>query len=233
VAKIPITSAMIAAARKLLDREGERLHPRVRRSLKAIAEGERELVDAGWWGKLHQRTFLAAQAERAEKLGALADPAANPSVHERAVAAQKLAKLKATEPPLTPGLEARERAARERRAAMEAMLARLRKHPDNVADLERLRERTQAARPATDSVAKGRAAKPASPDSVAAPETPATDSVAEGWLARRTAARAARRAGLTCAVCGKPLTARRPTMRFCGPACRFKAWKAKHSKTRG
>lgn len=42
---------------------------------------------------------------------------------------------------------------------------------------------------------------------------------------RRSAERAAVRAGLKCQTCGKPLTAQRPTARYCGPTCRSHAWR--------
>jgi hypothetical protein len=45
--------------------------------------------------------------------------------------------------------------------------------------------------------------------------------------AKRAAARAAARCGRTCEVCGKGLKAARSTARFCGPACRMKAFRAR------
>jgi hypothetical protein len=44
--------------------------------------------------------------------------------------------------------------------------------------------------------------------------------------AKRTAERAAKRAGLVCQQCGKPLAAQRPAARFCGPTCRSQAHRA-------
>jgi hypothetical protein len=60
-----------------------------------------------------------------------------------------------------------------------------------------------------------------------------TDSVSEGWLARRTAARAAHRAGLRCVACVEPLKAQRPTARYCGGKCRLNAWKARKANGSG
>jgi hypothetical protein len=47
----------------------------------------------------------------------------------------------------------------------------------------------------------------------------------EALNARRTAQRAANRTGLVCQQCGKPLSAQRPTARYCGPTCRSQAWR--------
>jgi hypothetical protein len=55
------------------------------------------------------------------------------------------------------------------------------------------------------------------------------DSVADKLKAlneRRAAVRAAKRAGLKCRSCGKPLVAQRATARYCNATCRSQAWRA-------
>ena len=83
---------------------------------------------------------------------------------------------------------------------------------------------------ASDSVSsKATASDSVSPE----PEPTASDSVSGRDKARavsnaaRAARRAEERAGRSCLTCGKPLTAQRGTARYCGPACRFQAWRGR------
>jgi hypothetical protein len=116
------------AARVLLD-SGQPLTAANRKSLKAIADpaSGRVFIDADWWRWLHgtdqRQVAFAARAKaatRREALEAMADPRRNDKAHERAVAARKLAELKAKtaaagfRPVSTPGLEELDRAKAER-----------------------------------------------------------------------------------------------------------------------
>jgi hypothetical protein len=66
-----------------------------RNKLTDIAEGKRKQVDALWWDKLH----APVNRDKLDKLQRLADPARNPSEHERTVAARKFASFKARTAP--------------------------------------------------------------------------------------------------------------------------------------
>jgi hypothetical protein len=69
----------------------------LRQRLEAVAHGKRKLIDVGWWRKVHGDV----NRKLVEKIAALADPARNPSEHERKVAE---AKLKAAKARRTPGM---------------------------------------------------------------------------------------------------------------------------------
>lgn len=191
---LKVTGQMREAARRLLARS--ETHISQHKRLEAIVNGKRKLIDAAWWRKLHGDVDRATLG----KVAALADPARNPSEHERANAARTLAKLKARRLPGMP------------REAPPL--------PETLAQFKAMRKprQTRPSAPPTSS----RSPRP----SVASPPA-MSDSVAalKALNERRSALRAALRAGRKCEVCGKPLAARRATARYCGPTCRSKAWR--------
>src|SRR5262249_21010473 len=95
---LKITDEMREAACKLLQQPrptGRRLDGSDRAVLKAIAFGERKLIDGAWWKDVHN----VVDRGKLDKLQAMADPARNPMEHERTVASRKLAEFKARRPP--------------------------------------------------------------------------------------------------------------------------------------
>jgi hypothetical protein len=92
---LTITEEMREAARQLL-KSTTKLDGSERDLLTKVSNGKRKLIDGGWWRERHHD--IVNQPKRA-KLAALADPAHNDNVHERAVAATMLAKFKDRRPP--------------------------------------------------------------------------------------------------------------------------------------
>jgi hypothetical protein len=195
-----------AAVRALADHE----HPTdkaLRRRFEAIVNGKRKQIDAGWWREVYGDVDRA----KIDKLTALADEKRNDNEHERRVAAAKLAAAKARRPPgMRPRPEPLPKSSSE---WLQKRKAKTRPRPSpSPTPMQKLPAST------SDSVAR-------KPTSIAA--KPVSDSAARlhGLNVERMAKRAAARAGLTCQRCGKPLAARRPTARFCGPTCRSQAWR--------
>ena len=209
-----------AYIRKEVEREGEaRADKDKRKLLEAIVDGRRKLIDGRWWIEVHGD----ADRSKMEKMAAMADPLRNSNEHEREVAARKLAKEKAKRPPGVPPPPP--------------------PLPETIVDLRKRRKgrprppSPQASRKLSDSVASHEASsdsvappvKP-KPESVATPKvehTHASDSVVtpKNPNARRALKRAMARADLKCQACGKPLSAQRPTARYCNVTCRSRAWR--------
>ncbi len=200
---IKVTNEIREAAAKLLSRckkanvrDGDML-----KRLQDIADGKRKLIDEGWWRETHGDVDRA----KIDKIARKADPARGNTEHEVKVAEAMLDKFKARRPPglkpepppLPTGL---------------TEWVRRRKTKTKTAPAQ------QPSRQLSDSVAD--AAKDMS-DSVAA-----TSDQLKALNEQRTSRRAAKRAGLRCQTCGKPLTARRATARYCNATCRSQAWRA-------
>jgi hypothetical protein len=160
---VPITAEIIAAVERLLDADAalpphKRMHAATRVKLSAIASGERKLLDVDWWRNIHgvaPGQMSAAERAKLDALEAKADPKRNPYPHEREVAARAAERMRSRKPKSAPGLEERDRAEAEqaeaarqwherRSAELNEIWARMRRHPDNVAELERLREKARA-----------------------------------------------------------------------------------------
>jgi hypothetical protein len=197
---IKVTNKIREAAAKLLSQyRGESGHDKtMRERLAAIADGKRKLIDAAWWRKAHGDIDRA----KLDKIAALADPTRNTSEHERRVAANKLAAVEARRPP------------------------GIRPEPPPLPREWKRKTKTktppfqQSSRQLSDSVAAEDMA-----DSVA----PAGRSDKLRALnEKRAAVRAAKRTGLRCQTCGKPLAARRATAQYCNATCRSQAWRASY-----
>jgi hypothetical protein len=92
---LKITEEMRAAAHKLLRNPALKFDVPDRDLLTAIADGKRKLIRGHWWVK----HFKVVDRTKLDKLRRLADPARNPSEHERAVADRKLREFKGRRPP--------------------------------------------------------------------------------------------------------------------------------------
>jgi hypothetical protein len=221
--RTPVNVAIHAAAKKLLDRDFARIFSgdwletlfsnddswlrsadTVR--LRNIISGKLKTVDVQWWLALHRK----ANDER-DQVATMADPARNPNEHERKVAAAKLAGLR---PKAAPGLE--------------EYVRQLREYNRQQAALKAARDQRQAAREARFQATIDRVVNAAR--DVVNTTSPANTTKKPRSAARNTA-RAAERAkareGLVCLQCGKPLDAKRPTARYCGPTCRSHAFRGK------
>ena len=175
-----------------------------RQRLEAITSGKRKEIDDNWWITIHG---VVDQA-KIDKLAALADPERNPNEHERKVATTKLASAKARRPPGSKPL------------------------PQPLPSIEELKARVEEFK--SRRTGKRKQPKPHVSDSVARLSSPSRSAPAHDRKAKlrdlnakRASKRAEDRSGLTCQHCGKPLSAQRPTARFCGPTCRFKAWRGR------
>jgi hypothetical protein len=134
----------------------------------------------------------------------MADPARNDKEHERANAARKLAEFKSRR---APGM--RPQPPPLAKSAAEWIRRRKVKTPPRMPPQPSSRSKLS--------------------DSVADPiKQHPSDSVAGHKVSnkQRTAARAAKRTGLKCQSCGKPLVAaQRATARYCNATCRSQAWR--------
>jgi hypothetical protein len=184
----------------------------MRKRLEAIAEGKRKLIDENWWRKVHGDVNRA----KLDKIARHTDPARNNNENERDNATRMLAAAKARRPPGTrpdpiPLPTDPTEWMRKRKTKAKTKTPPFQQSSRQLSD-------SVAARDMSDSVA----ARDMS-DSVAPADTSDTLKVLNE---RRAAARAAKRAGLRCQFCGKPLAARRSTARYCNAACRWQAWRA-------
>jgi hypothetical protein len=189
--RIKVDDAIRDEARKLLGKKVGTDDSR--RRLKAIVAGELRTISSVWWLTLN----LGADLKLRQKLYRMSDPERNDNAHERAVAAEKLAKLSNRPIPGVP----------PRKPTPDNVTAK--PTPDNVTA-------KPTAKPTPDNVTKP------TPDSVTAKPTP--DSAKRRDSAAAHAARArqrlATRTGLVCQSCGAPLAAQRVTARYCGATCR-------------
>jgi hypothetical protein len=121
--RVPVNDAIVQAARELLKKPSG-----YRDRLRQIISGKVKSIDADWWRSQHgvahrQRDAYTEKAFKAklDKIAAMADPARNPSAHQRQVAEAALAKLQTAGPPKTmrmpsaPGLEDYDREQERRR----------------------------------------------------------------------------------------------------------------------
>ena len=178
-----------------------------RSRIKAIAEGKRKLIDGGWWREVYRDIDRA----KLDKIAAMADPARNSSEHERQVATAKLAAVKARRPP---GMRPEPPPLPEN---LSEWIDRRKRKIKTPRTPQRSRRRSDSVAAASDNVA------PSAKRMSAVASAP--DSDRRALNARRTAQRAAKRAGLKCQTCGKPLAARRVTARYCNVTCRSQAWR--------
>jgi hypothetical protein len=120
---------MVQAARELLKRPSA-----YRERLRQIISGKVKSVDADWWRTANgvapwqvAKNLEKEFRKKLDKVTAMADPARNPSAHERRSAEAALAKLQAagpakTRPPSAPGLEQYDRELAQRMAEQERIM---------------------------------------------------------------------------------------------------------------
>jgi hypothetical protein len=190
---VPITDGIRKAAQGLLDEDATRPRARLRfedrKRLKAIADGERNVVDVGWWRATHGPKYVhtrdlkdaAENRAKVEKIKAMADPARNPNEPQRKVAEDMLAKFKPKRPPSAPGLDEHDRREAAIKEALDAQW------PKTAEEWEARKRAVQAERAAKRAAAKARKAAQAGPVSEPAEPTPNIRHVAN---VRKTAAMA-------------------------------------------
>ena len=207
---LKVTGEIRAAAKRLLGQLPT--SAATRKALEDISVGRRKQIDPVWW----RETYGDVDQKQLDKLARMADPARNANEHERRVAAAKLTSAKASRPP--------------------GMRSRPEPLPQNSSEwLQRRKNKTRPPVP----TAPPPSSRLLMSDSVATPAAKQTsvgvarlnertsDNVArlKALNDRRAARRAANRADLKCQSCGKPLTARRRTARYCNATCRSHAWR--------
>jgi hypothetical protein len=173
----------------------------MRKRLEAIIDGKRKQIDASWWKEF----FADIDRAKLDAIARMADPARNDKEHERANAARKLAEFKSRR---APGM--RPQPPPLAKSAAEWIRRRKVKTPPRMPPQPSSRSKLS--------------------DSVADPVSPMHMSDSGAHLndhnKQRTAARAAKRTGLKCQSCGKPLVAaQRATARYCNATCRSQAWR--------
>jgi hypothetical protein len=95
MARVPVNDKMLEKARELIKYSSSINH---RVKLHQIIKGEVKSIGSEWWRQVND----VANRRKLEKIRAMADPARNPSEHQRRVAEATIAKLEAASPP---GLE--------------------------------------------------------------------------------------------------------------------------------
>jgi hypothetical protein len=131
--RIPVTDEIRAAAEALhaeLDKHNHPIEVRwriagIQLKLRKIIAGQQKHIDTDWWRKIHNLESIdvderkqAKHRATLAKVKAMTDPATNPNPHQRKVAEEMLAKLKAKAPAAqtstAPGLEEHDRQQEER-----------------------------------------------------------------------------------------------------------------------
>jgi hypothetical protein len=105
MARVPVNDKMMERARELFKHGNLSIGHRAK--LRRIISGEVKSIGSEWWRQVND----AANRRKLEKISAMADPARNPSEHQRRVAEAMIAKLRAASPP---GLEEYDRQCAQR-----------------------------------------------------------------------------------------------------------------------